>query len=127
MATWRNTRFRKEEQAGFRPNRSTQDVILRATDDWMRALDCGQIVETVMIDLSKAFDTINHNLLLKKLCAYGIRGSELSWFTDYLAERKMRVVVDAWRVGQGVYGRTPGFNPWAATVFDFHKQLTLCC
>ena len=69
-------------------------VILRATDDWKRALDCGQIVATVMIDLSKAFDTINHNLLLKKLYAYGIRGSELSWFTDYLAERKMRVVVD---------------------------------
>ena len=55
----------KEEQAGFRTNRSTQDVILRATDDWKRVLDCGQIVATVMIDLSKAFDTINHNLLLK--------------------------------------------------------------
>ena len=38
--------------------------------------------------------SINHNLLLKKLYAYGIRGSELSWFTDYLAERKMREVVD---------------------------------
>ena len=97
----------KEEQAGFQPNRSTQDVILRATDDWKRALDCGQIVATVMIDLSKAFDTINHNLLLKKLYAYGICGSELSWFTDYLAERKMRVVVDRvsseWaRVSMGV-------------------------
>ena len=43
-------------------------------------MDCGQIVTTVMIDLSKAFDTINHNLL--------------PWFIDYLAERKMRVVVD---------------------------------
>ena len=93
MATWEHG-ILKEEQAGFRTNRSTQDVILRATDDWKRALDCGQIVATVMIDLSKAFDTINHNLLLKKLYAYGIHGSELSWFTDYLAERKMRVVVD---------------------------------
>ena len=73
----------------------------------MRALDCDQIVATVMIDLSKAFDTINHNLLLKKLYAYAIRGSDLSWFTDYLAERKMRVVVDGasseWaRVSMGV-------------------------
>ena len=96
----------KEEQAGFRLNRSTQDVILRATDDWKRALDRGQIVATVMIDLSKAFDTIDHNLLLK-LYTYGIRGSEFSWFTDYLAKRKMRVVVDGvsseWaRVSMGV-------------------------
>ena len=50
----------REEQAGFRPNRSTQDVLLRATDDWRKALDLGQLVATVMIDLSKAFDTINH-------------------------------------------------------------------
>ena len=67
---------------------------MKATDDWKRALDCGQIVTTVMIDLSKAFDTINHNLLLKKLYIYGIRESELSWFTNCLAERKMTVVVD---------------------------------
>ena len=70
-------------------------------------MDRGQIVATVMIDLSKAFDTIDHNLLLKKLYTYGIRGSEFSWFTDYLAKRKMRVVVDGasseWaRVSMGV-------------------------
>ena len=65
------------------------------------------MVATVMIDLSKAFDTINHDLLLKKLKAYGICGTELSWFTDYLAGRKQRVVVDGvsseWtRVSMGV-------------------------
>ena len=58
-----------EEQAGFRPNRSTQDVLLRATDDWKKALDLGQFVATVMIDLSKAFDSINYDLLLRKLYA----------------------------------------------------------
>ena len=62
---------------------------------------------TVIIDLSKAFDTIDHNLLLKKLYTYGVHRSELSWFTDYLAKRKMRVVVDGasseWaRVSMGV-------------------------
>ena len=63
-----------EEQAGFRPNRSTQDALLRAIDDWKSALDSGQTVAAVMIDLSKAYDSINHNLLLKKLHVYGVQG-----------------------------------------------------
>ena len=76
-----------KEQARFRPNRSTHDVLLRATDDWKKALDLRQFVATV-IDLSKAFDTINHDLLLRKPNAYGIQGVELTWFTDYLSGRK---------------------------------------
>ena len=83
-----------EEQTGFRPNRSTQDALLRAIDDWKSALDSGQIVAAVMIDLSKAFDSINHNLLLKKLHAYGVQGVELAWFSNYLTERKQRVVMN---------------------------------
>ena len=71
-----------EEQAGFRPNRSTQDALLRAIDDWKSALDSGQTVAAVMIDLSKAYDSINHNLLLKKLHVYGVQGVELAWFSD---------------------------------------------
>lgn len=51
------------------------------------------ITATVMIDLSKAFDIINHSLLIKKLDIYGVRGTELSWFTDYLSGRKQRVVM----------------------------------
>ena len=84
----------KEEQAGFRPNRSTQDIFLRTIDDWKTALDPGHVVVTVMIDLSKAFDTINHNLLIEKLDAYGIHGIELFWFSNYLFERRHRVLLD---------------------------------
>ena len=47
-----------------------------------------------MTDLSKAFDTINHNLLIGKLDAYGIHGVELSWFSNYLSERRQRVILD---------------------------------
>ena len=81
-------------QSGFRPHHSTQDVLVKTVDDWKTALDVGKMVGTVLIDLSKAFDTINHTLLLNKLYAYGVHGVELAWFTDYLKERKQRVVMD---------------------------------
>ena len=48
------------------------------------------VVATVVIDLSKAFDTINHNLLIEKLDAYGIHKVELSWFSDYTYLKKDR-------------------------------------
>ena len=63
-------------QSGFRANHSTQDVLLKCTDDWKTALDDGKIVGTVMIDLSKAFDSIDHPLLMQKLEALGIREKE---------------------------------------------------
>ena len=58
-----------DAQFGFRPNRSIQYVLLRTVDDWKIALDQGEIVGTVMIDLSKSFDMIDHPLLLNKLDA----------------------------------------------------------
>ena len=83
----------KDVQSGFRKNRSTQDILLGTVDDWKTALDRGQDVAAVMIDLSKAFNTVNHALLIEKLQAYGIREGELLWFKNYLCNRK-RVVMD---------------------------------
>ena len=81
-------------QFGFRPHHNTQDVLLKSVDDWKMALDKNELVGTVMIDLSKAFDTIDYSLLLDKLKAYGIRAADLKWFSDYLVMRRQRVVVD---------------------------------
>ena len=49
---------------------------------------------SVMIDLSKAFDTIDHSIVLDKLCAYGARGTELMWFADYLSGRSQQVMLN---------------------------------
>ena len=81
-------------QFGFRPHHKIQDVLLKSVDDWKMALDKNELVGTVMIDLSKAFDTFDHSLWVDKLEAYGIRGADLKWFSDYLVMRRHRVVVD---------------------------------
>ena len=82
-------------QSSFRSGHSTQDVLLKFVDDWKIALDKGLIVGTVMVDLSKAFDSIDHSLLLSKLQALGIEGSELAWFADYLKGKQQSVVINS--------------------------------
>ena len=61
-----------------------QDVLLKTVDVRRASLDLGKLVGAVMIDLSKAFDSINHQVLLQKLNKYGVHGVELQWFTMYL-------------------------------------------
>ncbi len=74
-------------QYGFCRNRSTEDAILELTDKISKAMDEGKFTMGVFLDLSKAFDTVNFEILFKKLHHYGIRGICLQWFKDYLHER----------------------------------------
>jgi len=78
-------------QYGFRRKHSTIDAITRFTTDTVRALDKKQSTLAVYLDLSKAFDTINHIILLNKLEYYGIRGTALAWFKSYLENRSQFV------------------------------------
>ena len=74
-------------QYGFRPDHSTELAALELTDQVFSLLDLKKQPFAIFIDLSKAFDTINHSILLKKLQHYGISGTELSWFNSYLSNR----------------------------------------
>lgn len=77
-----------ENQYGFRNKHSTSMAILDFVEKISTALDNGLSTTGIFLDLSKAFDTINHRILLKKLFFYGIRGIALKWVENYLANRK---------------------------------------
>ena len=72
------------------------DALLKATDNWRRALDSNELVGAVFIDLSKAFDSIDHELLLSKLKLYGIRQDSLHWFRNNLTGRRHAESVGQW-------------------------------
>ena len=81
-------------QFGFRKIHSTQHAIITLVDRITSSLDSGDLVIGVFLDLKKAFDTVDHHILIKKLFSYGIRGNTLKWFQSYLTDRSQFVTYD---------------------------------
>ena len=77
-------------QSGFRPKFSTQTALLNVTENWLSAIDRGDLIGVVMIDLKKAFDTVDHAILLKKLRMYGLDDSAVKWFENYLCSQRQQ-------------------------------------
>ena len=77
-----------ENQFGFQQYKSTSDATLKFTDFCSSAINNQEVTLFVFLNFSKAFDTIVHHILLKKLELYGIRGHMNSWFKSYLSNRK---------------------------------------
>lgn len=78
-------------QYGFRKNSSTSLALIDLVEEITDAMDKKHVTIGVFIDLKKAFDTVNHSLLLNKVEHYGIRGVALKWLTSYLSHRKQFV------------------------------------
>ena len=83
-----------DQQSGFRSLHSTVTALLEVTNDWAYNIDKGTVNAVVFWDLKKAFDTVDHHILLSKLYEYGVRGTSYHWFRSYLDNRKQKCFVN---------------------------------
>ena len=79
---------------GYRQHRSTQTALIQMYDRWLEAANNRQISGVVLLDLSAAFDLVDHNILDKKLAIYGINSEFREWIMSYLNHRKQTVWID---------------------------------
>ena len=98
-------------QSAYRPGHSCETALVKVVNDLLLAVDSGKISVLTLLDLSAAFDTIDHNILLSRLeHVFGISGTALHWFSSYLSNRFQTVVIGdnrsdpallSWGVPQG--------------------------
>ena len=80
-----------EKQSGFREGHSAESALILMIDSWLKAINDGKFVGCLMVDFRKAFDLVDHSLLLQKLKLYKCDENSLSWFNSYLSNRTQRV------------------------------------
>ena len=121
-----------EHQFGFRNKHSTNHALLDLTEDIRRALDDNSFAVGIFIDLQKAFDTVDHKILLHKLEYYGIRGIANDWIKSYLTNRKQFVTINGFDSSTNImkFGVPQGsvLGPLLFLIYinDLHTAIKYC-
>src|SRR6218665_330478 len=101
-------------QSGFRRGHSTETLLLRLLSDCYGAIDGGRVTLLALFDVSVAFDTVDHQILIKRLSvSFGLSGLPLDWITTFLAGRSRCVVFGTSR------------SPWALAPFGLPQGSVL--
>ncbi len=91
-----------QSQSGFRPQHSCHTALAKLCDNWLSAINNSEVVGAVFLDLKKAFDLVNHNILLKKLSLYTANSPFVSLFKSYLELRSQSVYVNGEYSNEGI-------------------------
>ena len=86
-----------DQQHGFRKNRSCETQLLELADELSENMEKGEQTDILILDFAKAFDKVNHSLLLYKLHHYSVHGIAIAWSTNFLSNRRQAVVVKGTR------------------------------
>jgi len=82
-----------QRQSGLRPNHSCQTALVNILDDWISAIDTSTNVGSFFVDLSKAFDLVDHTILIQKLSFYGLHTSATDWVNSNLNSRTQKTSI----------------------------------
>ena len=132
MAYLNKYKILHDNQSGFRPKHSCQTVLI---NDWMKCID--DLVGALFIDFRKAFDLVDHSILLNKLALYKLNPSAIQWLKSYLCSRQQVIESDkkGWRISPPYnlvclrvqYWARPYFS-FLSTIFRFiSKSAPLIC
>ena len=83
------------KQYGFRSNHSCETALIAMTDNWLNSIYKNEYCGVLFIDLCKALDLVNKNILLEKLKLYNLDDNSLLWFQSYLTDRKQAVKINS--------------------------------
>ena len=83
-----------ESQSGFRQKHSCQTALIKLIDSWLKCIDDGDLVGALFLDFRKAFDLVDHSILIKKLSLYKFSQASIRWFTSYLNHRRQAIESD---------------------------------
>ena len=89
-----NNSILHKQQYGFRAEKSSTQAILHFLQYLYKHIDSGNIVFSSFLDFRKAFDCVNHEILLSKLNTCGVRGEALDWFRSYLTNREQYISIN---------------------------------